>query len=479
MATALEKQQAGEPNEEAAGYPPLPDRGPDDGPRGAGGRDGAGDAVDVTSRQSAHRADGPASGPPYGGDAGRSGGDAGPPPAYPPRPSGPAPVPSAASAVPWGLRVTAEVAWRLVVVAAAVYVVLIVIGSLKLVVLAFAASLLMAALLQPTVAWLRRHGMPRALAAALTFIAGLAALGLIGWFVYWQVSENIDELTGKMQDALGQMRTWASHGPLHLSDKQITDITKSLSNALGTNTEKLTSAGVTGVTVIIEVLSGVALAAFSTFFLIYDGERIWNWLLKLFPPIARGPVAGAGPRAWSTLTNYIRGTVVIAFIDAVSIGIGIALLGVPLAIPLTVVVFLGAFVPLIGALVSGALAVAVGLVTHGVVTALLVLAVLIAVQQIEGHLLQPLILGRAVKVHPLAVVMAVASGSLLAGIGGAVVAVPLVAVLNTVVSYLMRYRKLKVAAASGGGATTGAEAERVAGPTLEQAEREAEEDEPQ
>jgi predicted PurR-regulated permease PerM len=164
-------------------------------------------------------------------------------------------------------------------------------------------------------------------------------------------------------------------------------------------------------------------------------------VLKLFPTSARDAMAGAGPRAWATLTGYIRGTLTIAFIDALFIGIGIALLGVPMAVPLAVVVFLGAFVPLVGALISGILAVAVSMVTQGPVTALLVLAVVVGVQQIEGHLLQPFILGRAVKVHPLAVVLAVTSGSLLAGIGGAVVAVPLVAVVNSVAVHLVRYRR--------------------------------------
>lgn len=341
--------------------------------------------------------------------------------------------------MPWGLRVSAEVAWRLVVVAAAVWVLLQVIGSLRVVVLSFAASLLVAALLQPTVGWLRRHRVPRVLAALLTFIGGLAVMTLVGWFVYWQVNENIDTLTSNVQGAVKQTQHWLTHGPLNLTETQISDFSKQITQAIGTNSERITDVGVTGVTVAVELLTGVALAAFSSFFLIYDGERIWNWLLKLFPPIARRPLAGAGPRAWTTLTGYIRGTVIVAFIDALSIGVGIALLQVPLALPLAVLVFLGAFIPLVGALISGSLAVAVGLVTQGPFTALLVLAVVVAVMQIEGHLLQPLILGRAVRVHPLAVILSVACGSLLAGIGGAVVAVPLVAVVNTVVSYLVHY----------------------------------------
>ena len=188
------------------------------------------------------------------------------------------------------------------------------------------------------------------------------------------------------------------------------------------------------------------LAMFSTLFLLYDGPNIWNWVLKLFPVAARDGLAGAGPRAWRTLTLYVRGTVIVALIDAIFIGVGIFFLGVPMAVPLAVVIFLSSFVPLVGAVASGAVAVVVSLVTQGPFTALMVLVVVLAVQQIEGHILQPFILGRAVRVHPLAVVLSVAAGSLIAGIGGAISAVPLVAVANTVVGYLRQHARESAAA---------------------------------
>ena len=349
---------------------------------------------------------------------------------YPARPSSPT------EAVPWSLRVTAELMWRLLIVGAGVYVLFRVVQTLRIVAFAFIAALLISALLQPTVAWLRRHGVPRGLAAAMTFIGGLMGIGLVGWFVGWQVTTNLNEVTGKVQNGISQIRTWLTHGPMHLTDKQINEFAGQLSKAIGTNSDQITSFGFSTVGIVIEILTGVFLAAFCTFFLIYDGERIWGWLLRLFPLSARRGMAGAGPRAWSTLTAYVRGTVLVAFIDSVSIGIGIYLLGVPLALPISVLIFLGAFVPLVGALVTGTVAVLIGLVTNGVFTAAMVLAVLLAVQQIEGHLLQPLILGRAVRVHPIAVVLSVTIGSVVGGIGGAVVAVPLVAVTNTTVGYL-------------------------------------------
>lgn len=347
--------------------------------------------------------------------------------------------PDPALAVPWGVRVAAEAGWRLLILAGTVWVLMRVISAVQLVVLAFVSALLITALLQPTVARLTRYGVPRGLATALTAILGFVIMGLVGWFVVWQVQENIDNLSGQIQDGIDELRKWLLKGPFHVTDKQINEIAKNLREAIGANTDQITSAGLQGVTVIVEALTGILLTMFSTLFLLYDGKRIWEWSLKLVPAAARTGVAGAGPRAWRTLTAYVRGTVIVALIDAIFIGLGIYFLDVPMAVPLAVFIFLGAFIPLVGAVISGALAVVVALVTQGVFTALMTLAVVLAVQQIEGHILQPFILGRAVRVHPLAVVLSVAAGGMIAGIGGAVVAVPLVAVTNTVVTYLRSY----------------------------------------
>ncbi|MBF8171962.1 AI-2E family transporter [Streptomyces olivaceus] len=349
--------------------------------------------------------------------------------------------PDPAQAVPWGVRVAAEAGWRLLVLAGTVWVLMRVISAVQLVVLAFVAALLITALLQPAVAWLRRHGVPRGPATALTAILGFVIMGLIGWFVTWQVMENIDNLSDQVQDGIDELRNWLLNSPFHVTDKQINEIAKNLREAVGANTDQITSAGLEGVTVVVEALTGILLAAFSTLFLLYDGKRIWQWTLKLVPAAARPGVAGAGPRAWRTLTAYVRGTVVVALIDAIFIGLGIYFLDVPMAVPLAVFIFLFAFIPLVGAVVSGALAVVVALVTQGMFAAVMTLVVVLAVQQIEGHILQPFILGRAVRVHPLAVVLSVAAGGMVAGIGGAVVAVPLVAVTNTVVGYLRAYSR--------------------------------------
>ncbi|HET6636219.1 MAG TPA: AI-2E family transporter [Streptomyces sp.] len=365
-----------------------------------------------------------------------------PPPGY--APSG-TPRPEPAAAIPWGIRVAAEAGWRLLILAGVVFVLMKIVSAISLLVIAFSAGLLITALMEPTVARLKRVGLARGLATLLTFIIGIVIMGLVGWFVVWQVTENLPTLTSRVQDGIAQLKSWAIHGPFHVSEKQVDDIAQTLSDWLGDHSKTVTSAGLTGVTVFVEFLSGLFLAMFVTLFLLYDGAKVWSWTLKFVPAAARDGVAGAGPRAWVTLTSYVRGTVIVAFIDAVFIGIGLWFLDVPLAVPLAVFIFLFAFIPIVGALASGTLAVLVALVTNGIFTALMVLLVVLVVQQLEGHVLQPFILGRLVRVHPLGVVLAVTAGSLVAGIPGAVVAVPLVAVANTVIGYLKAYAQGQMA----------------------------------
>ncbi|MEU3964301.1 AI-2E family transporter [Streptomyces buecherae] len=408
----------------------------------AGSGEGAADAGGAGAPAPAPAAAQPAGTPPQVSPAGEPAGAAEAqvpaPPLYAPAI---APRADPVAAVPWGVRVAAEVGWRLLVLAGTVWVLMRVISAVRLVILAFVAALLITALLEPTVSRLRRRGVPRGLATAIVFIAGFVVMGLVGWFVVWQVLENLDSLSERVQDGIEELRRWLLNSPFHVTEDQINDIAKNLRESIGNNTEEITSAGLEGVTFIVELLTGIMLAMFSTLFLLYDGPKIWNWVLKLFPASAREGVAGAGPRAWQTLTGYVRGTVIVALIDAIFIGVGIFFLDVPMAVPLAVFIFLFAFIPLVGAVISGALAVVVALVTQDVFTAAMVLIVVLAVQQIEGHILQPFILGRAVRVHPLAVVLSVAAGSLIAGIGGAVVAVPLVAVANTVVGYLRAHAR--------------------------------------
>lgn len=357
----------------------------------------------------------------------------------PPPPPAPPQNPEPATVIPWGVRVAAEAGWRLLVLAGVVWVLIQVIGTVSMIVVAFSSALLITALLQPTVSRLKRWGLGRGLATASVFIGGFGIMGLIGWFVVWQVIESQEDLVKQVQSGVNELREWLLDSPFQVTDEQLNDLADNLNAWIGEHSAELTSAGIEGASFLVQFFTGAALAAFITLFLLYDGRRIWNWCLNFVPAAAREGVGGAGPRAWVTLTGYVRGTVIVAFIDAVGIGLGIYFLGVPMAVPLAVIVFLFAFVPIVGALVSGSLAVLVAFVTNGIGTALLVLGVVLLVQQIEGNILQPFILGRLVQVHALGVVLAVSAGTLIAGIPGAVVAVPLVAVTNTVVGYLRAY----------------------------------------
>lgn len=343
-------------------------------------------------------------------------------------------------ALPWVYRVTAAWAWRFLVLAATLYVLILVVARLRLVVFALIVALLVCALLEPTVRRLSDLGVPRAVAAGITFIGGIAGIVLITWFVVAQFTANFGELTENVESGVDQLRDWLSRGPLQLTDEQITEYVRNFFDTIQQDRGRLAAAGFSTAFVAVEVVSGMLIALFTLFFFLYDGERIWSWLVRLFPGEAKVHVHEAGRLAWGTLTSYIRGTLIVATVDAVFIGAGVAIFGVPLAVPLAALVFIGAFIPLVGATVSGAVAVLVALVSEGVLPALGVLAVIIAVQQLEGHVLQPFILGRAVRVHPLGVVLAVAAGAILAGIGGALVAVPIVAIVNVVGHYFVSVR---------------------------------------
>lgn len=375
-------------------------------------------------------------------DAGGTGaaGSGGVPPGPPAdRAAGERPEPAAV--IPWGVRVAAEAGWRVLVLAAVVWVLLQIVSAISLLVFAFTAGLLITALLQPFVGWLKRMGFSRGAATAVTAFGGFAVMGLIGWFVVWQVIENSDHLADQVQDGVERVRDFILELPFDITEENLDEWVESINGWINDNRDTLTSAGLEATNYVVEFFTGAGITLFVVLFLLYDGQGVWQWFLRLVPAVARPGVAGAGPRAWITLTGYVRGTVIVALIDAIGIGIGLFIIDVPMAVPLAVIVFVASFVPLVGAIVSGALAVVVAVVTNGVMDAVLVLGVVLLVQQIEGHILQPFILGRMVRVHPLAVVLGVAAGSMLAGIPGAIVAVPLIAVTNTVVGYLRAYQE--------------------------------------
>lgn len=340
------------------------------------------------------------------------------------------------AAVPRGLRIATAYSWRLIVVAAAVGVGVWLVIQLKLLVIPLLVAILVTALLWPAFTWMLRHRVPRWLAIVIAVVGTLAIVSGLLWLVGWQIVRQWDSVQASTVAAMAQFRQYLIDGPLHLSAQQIDDLLAQGWALVQEQAELLWSGALAIGTTIGHVATGGILALFILLTLLADGAGIWRWTLKLFPKKARPAADGAGRAGWITVVNYARTQLLVATIDAVGIGLGAALLGVPLAIPVAVLVFLGAFVPIVGAVVTGAVAVFLALVYNGPWIALWMLVVVLGVQQLEGHVLQPLLMGSAVKVHPLAVVLVVAGGAMIAGIPGALFAVPLAAFVNVVAVYL-------------------------------------------
>ncbi len=334
-------------------------------------------------------------------------------------------------AVPRMLRVTAAIGWRLLVVAATLYVLGVVAAYLAAVVVPVAIALLLAALLAPAVSFLVRHRVPRGVAVALVLVGGLAVLGGLLTFVVLTFVNGLPALRVQLSKTIDAVANWLTTGPLHLSATQLRDSVDELVTTLTNSQTGFTSGALTTAANVGEVLAQMLLVLFVLIFLLADGPGIWAFLVRAVPARSRVRADVAGRRSLAALVSYVRATTAVATVDAVGIGIGMAVLGVPLTIPLAALVFLGAFVPIIGSVVVGTVAVLIALVAKGLVPALILLGVVLVVQQLESHLLQPFLLGRAVKLHPLAVVLAIATGLLVGGIAGALLAVPLLAVLNS------------------------------------------------
>jgi putative heme transporter len=326
--------------------------------------------------------------------------------------------------------VSAALSWRFLVIIGALYIVIWLLGFFAHVVIPLAIALLLAAR-HPVLHQLRhprRH--QRGLAAAIVLIGGIAVVGGVLTFVIAEFTTGLPELQRQVNQSLEQIRDWLVNGPLHLRVEQIQGYLDSIIDTLKANQSAITSGALTTAATIGEVLTGLLLTIFILIFFLYDGEAIWRFTVRAVPMPVRDRVDVAGRRGFSSLVSYVRATAAVAVFDAVGIGIGLWIVDVPLFVPLAALVFLTAFIPIIGALLAGTVAVLIALVANGIVTALIVLAIVVGVMQIESHVLQPWLLGRAVKLHPLAVVLAIAVGLIAAGIAGALLSVPLLAVLN-------------------------------------------------
>jgi predicted PurR-regulated permease PerM len=305
------------------------------------------------------------------------------------------------------------------------------------VVVPVAIALLLAALLAPAVHGLQVRGVPRGVATALVLIGGLALLGGVLTFVVVTFVRGVPELGNQLTASINDIAAWLRNGPLHLTNNQLNDFQNQILTTLNANQASLTASALTTAATVGELVSELLLVVFTLIFFLHNGLGIWQFLLGVVPRDVRTRVDVAGRRGLAALVSYVRATAAVAVVDAVAIGVALAVLGIPLAVPSAALVFLGAFIPILGAVVAGGVAVLIALVSKGLVYALIVLGVVIAVMQLEGHVLQPLLLGRAVKLHPLAVVLAISAGLLVGGIPGALLAVPLLAVLNSGIRSLL------------------------------------------
>ncbi len=343
--------------------------------------------------------------------------------------------------VPYGVDLAAAWSWRLLVIAAAAWLLGYLVSFLAVMVIPVVVALLISALVVPVVDSLVRVGVRRSIAAIVVVILTIATVGALLTFAGQQVANGASDLADQTVAGLQEIKDWLRDGPLHASDSQIDKYIKGIQDAIteqsgeGGFVKNVTEVG----TAVSHVLAGFFIVLFSTYFFLADGNRIWAWVVRLAPRAARERVDSSGRVAWISLTQFVRATMIVAATDGILIGAGAAIIGVPFSLAIGVLVFLGAFVPIVGATVAGTVAILVALVDQGPVTALIMLAVVIGVQQLEGHVLQPFLMGRWVSVHPLGVILAIAAGVLTAGVAGALVAVPLAAAVNAVVQHLAAF----------------------------------------
>lgn len=348
------------------------------------------------------------------------------------------------------LRMASDYGWRFLVLAGVAYVLLRILSPVLEVIIAVVVAMLATALLHPMLAFLRRRGIPRAMATVLTILLAVLLLGGILTYVVDRGVADFPALGHQINRLTPHVKDWLIHGPLHIQASSVNNLSSTINKELSKNSGKIASSALSTGETAISLITGGLLALFCTIFMLYDGDRVWRFLVGLFPSDSRQRVDRAGQAVWQTLSNYIRGTLIVAAFHGAVVAIALTIIGVPLVAPLALIVVMGAFIPLIGAIVAGALAVAVAGLTHGVVGAVAILVVLVVDNQVEAHVLQPFVVGRYVRIHPLATVLALAAGALLLGIFGAFIAVPAVATINAGVRALAGEPEPQVSPAEGG-----------------------------
>lgn len=338
--------------------------------------------------------------------------------------------------IPYGVRIAASWAWRLGLILLVGGALIWLLSRISFLIIPVMVAALLAGLLSPIVGWLRNHRLPNGAAVAVTVLGFLGLIGGSLALVGRQLVAGFSELWSEALAGIQQIQGWLAEGPLHLSAAQIDQYLQEATAALQNNSSSILSGALSFGSTAGHFAAGLVLALFVLIFFLLEGDRIWAFLVRLLPKKARAATFGAGRKGWASMVSYARIQMFVAFVDAVGIGVGAAIIGVPLALPLGVLVFMGSFIPIVGALVTGAVAVLLALVANGWVNALIMLGIVLLVQQLESHILQPLVMGKAVALHPVAVILAVAAGSYLAGIPGALFSVPILAVANSAIRYI-------------------------------------------
>ncbi len=347
------------------------------------------------------------------------------------------PATAAEAAVPFPVRAAAGWSWRFLAIVAATAIVLWLLVQIKTVVIpVFVAGLVTALLVPMTNVLSNRLRFPRSLSAAVSLLVALGTVTGLVLIVSATITDDLRKLGEKTVQGFNEVVAWLSTGPLNLEESAIQDYIDTLQQQVSQNMDRILSGAVSVTSSVGHIFAGSLIALFCLFFFLKDGREIWTWVVGLFPARSRERIDGAGLRSWLSLAAYTRTQIIVALVDGVGIGIGALLLKVPLAVPIGVLVFLGSFIPIVGATLTGAVAVAVALVDSGVGTAVAMLVVVLLVQQLESNLLHPMLMSRALSLHPVGVLLAVAAGTIVAGIVGALFAVPLLAVVNTALQYL-------------------------------------------
>ena len=298
--------------------------------------------------------------------------------------------------------------------------------QLSLVMIPVVIALILASAIYPLMRWMRSKGLPSILATWIALVSILVVLGGIGWLIVWAVRSQWDDLVDSASKGFGQLQDWLGTLPFDIDEKQIEDAKQTAVDFL--TSSQFGSGALAGVSATASFLTGLVLMVVVLFFFLKDGPRLWEFLLRPFTGTAYDRAKRIGGKTVDTLGGYVRGTATIAAVDAIGIGIGLAIIGVPLALPLSVIVFLTAFIPIVGATAAGILAALVALVANGPVAALIVVGIVVLVNQLEGNFLQPVVMARSLKLHALVVLLALTAGTILGGIVGAVLAVPIAAV---------------------------------------------------